>query len=264
MTISTSPPATSPRVEEGTGGAAADLLPAKADTRANTLKLFIAEEQEIWRQAYASFLNYHSEIRLVDATDDTSSERLVEVTKALSPDVMLLGVKTLKAAIVQKLELVREASPDIGLVLLFAFHDGQGITALREFSRGSGVGCAYLFKQTIDQGIQLTQVVHGVADGRVIVDHTLMGRLIGSQDSRDGALRGLSPRALEILGLLAEGYRNETIAKALSLDVKTIERHINSIYSTLDDTTGSKQPRVQAVLMYLRAKGLLSAEHLIE
>ena len=60
---------------------------------------------------------------------------------------------------------------------------------------------------------------------------------------------------------MAKGYRNDTIAEVLSRDVKTVERHINNIYTTLlgaEDELG--HPRVRAALMYLKANGLLSAE----
>ena len=70
-----------------------------------------------------------------------------------------------------------------------------------------------------------------------------------------------------MLGWLSRGYRNDTIAGLLSRDVKTIERHINNIYSKLsndllEDPVQSMHPRVRAVLMYLKATGLLSADKL--
>lgn len=236
----------------------------EADASPQAITLYVAEEQEIWRQAYASTLGQHPDIRVVDATGDTSGENMAEVVRTVGPDVLLVGVKTLKASTIEKLELVRESCRDVAFVLLFAFYDGEGIAALREFSRDSSVGCAYLLKHTIDKWDQLTQVVQAVAAGRVIVDRLVMEQLIRSQDPTDVALRGLSPKAQEVLGLLAKGYRNDSIAEALSRDVKTVERHINSIYSLFEDTTGSMHPRVQAVLVYLRAKGLLSTEQIIE
>ena len=216
------------------------------------------------RQAYESLLDHQPDISLAEITSDISSERLEEAAWTLNPDVMFLGVKTLKVTTVQTLELIREACPDMGLVLVFAFFDGQSIEALKKFSRNSSVGCAYLLKHTIDKGEQLTQVIRAVAEGRVVIDRIVMEQLISSGDSSIGPLRDLSPKALEILSLLAKGYRNDTIAEMLSRDVKTVERHINNIYSSLEDAADSMHPRVQAVLMDLKTKGLLSTEQLIE
>ena len=112
---------------------------------------------------------------------------------------------------------------------------------------------------------QLTHAICSVAEGRMIVDRTVMEELIKTGDTQNGMLRDLSPRFLEVLQWVARGYRNETIAGVLSRDVKTVERHINNIYTALlgpDDD--AKHPRVRAALMYLRATGVLSTDQLME
>ena len=38
-----------------------------------------------------------------------------------------------------------------------------------------------------------------------------------------------------LLGWLAKGYRYDSVAGLLSRDVKTVERHINNIYSKLQN-----------------------------
>ena len=223
-----------------------------------TIKLYLAEEQPILREAYQSFFSDQRAIEVVGSSGDTSSEALVSAARALKPKVILLGVKAVQGATVEKLALLREACPQVGLVLLFAFYDLQGIKALREFSSDASAGCAYLLKHTIDTVEQLVQVVYSVAQGRIIVDPMVMEELIRTGDARNSFLKELSPRELEVLGWMAKGYRNEAIAEVLSRDVKTIERHINNIYSKFQDTDDYSNPRVRAALLYLRATGLLS------
>ena len=43
----------------------------------------------------------------------------------------------------------------------------------------------------------------------------------------------LTPRELEVLGLLVAGKSNHEIAAALVLSVRTVERHISTIYEKL-------------------------------
>ena len=230
-----------------------------------TIKIFLAEEQQILKEAYLSFFSDQPFIEVLGSSDDTSAETLVEAGKALKPDAMLLGVKTVHRATVEKLDQLRLACPNMGIVLLFAFYDVQGLKALREFSKDASAGCAYLLKHTVDTVEQLTQVIHSVVEGRIIIDPMVMEGLIKSGDANNSFLRDLSPRELEVLSWMAKGYRNDTIADVLSRDVKTVERHINNIYSKLssdrdEDDNGSKHPRVQAALTYLKATGLLPVE----
>ena len=224
------------------------------------IKLFIAEEQQILREAYQSFFLPHPNIEVVGASGDTSGDSLVTAALALKPDTMLLGFKILQPATVERLEMVREKCPNVAMVVLSAYYDVKGIKALREFSKGTAMGCAYLVKYTIDTVEQLTQVIYSVAEGRIILDPAVMEGLITSGDSKAATLiKDLTARELEVLSWIAKGYRNPTIAEVLCLDPKTIERHINSIYSKLG-VPDSRHARVHAVTLYLRATGLLPAE----
>ena len=228
------------------------------------VRLYVAEEQLILKNAYQSFFAGDPRISLLGAANDTSTASLVAAVQQHQPEVMLLGVKALRTAVVDTLESVKDVYPEAAIVLLFAFYDAQGIKALREYSQGTSWGRAYLLKHSIDTVDQLIQVVCSVAQGRIIVDPVVMEQLVRTGDAPSGYLRELSPKALEVLSWMAKGYRNDTIADVLSRDVKTIERHINNIYSTLletdDETT---HPRAPAALMYLKATGLLSTDQLI-
>lgn len=68
-----------------------------------------------------------------------------------------------------------------------------------------------------------------------------------------GRLARLTKRQREVLSLMAQGYNNEAIARALVLEEKSVENHINRIFGQLQlgrDRTA--HPRVTAVLLYLR------------
>lgn len=122
------------------------------------------------------------------------------------------------------------------------------------------MGRAYLLKHTIDTVDQLIQVVCSVAQWRIIVDPMVMDGLINSADANGSLLSDLSPRELEVLSWMAKGFRNDTIAQVLSRDVRTVERHINSIYGKLEIDDASRDPRVNAALKYLQTTGSLPKE----
>ena len=239
--------------------------PVEAPAAPKTVKLLLAEEQQILMQAYRTFFTEHPDTDLLGCSSNTTADVLIDAVTFHQPDVILIGVKALRPSTVEMLIALKDAHPMLGVVLLFAFYDAQGIKALREFSRDVSVGRAYLLKHTIDTVDQLTHAITSVAEGRMIVDPTVMEELIKSGDSTSGMLRELSPKALEVLHWVSRGYRNETIAGVLSRDVKTIERHINNIYCTLlNSEDNERHPRVRAALMYLKATGVLSTEQVME
>jgi len=122
------------------------------------IRLYVAEEQQLLREAYQSVFQGHAYIEVVGASWETDGESLVGAASTLrpEPDTILLGIKVLQPVVVERLEMVRERCPDVAIVLLSAYYDVKGLKALREFSRGASVGCAYLLKHTIDTVEQLT------------------------------------------------------------------------------------------------------------
>ena len=84
--------------------------------------------------------------------------------------MVLIGGTVLKPDVVATLVKIRESLPEVALIVLSASHDIEGIRALREFSRGNSIGCAYLLKHTIDSADQIAQTIEFVADRRLVVD----------------------------------------------------------------------------------------------
>lgn len=91
----------------------------------------------------------------------------------------------------------------------------------------------------------LVRAIEVVAGGGIYVDPVLAGLLA----SREAAQRLplISPREREVLGLLAEGLRNEEIAARLELSPDTVRAHIRNAMRKLDADT-----RTHAVALALR------------
>ena len=233
-------------------------LPRDPQATKSDVKLFLTEEQQILREVYQDFFHDRPGIRLVGSSDAPEARALREAVTSLQPDVLQVGVKTLLVETVDVLEEICRSSPDLGVVLLFASCDARGTKRLRDFTANMTAGCACLHKYSIDRPDHLTHVIHSVVQGRVVIDPAMMEILMG--EPREGFLKDLTPRELDVLGWMARGYRNETIAEMLSRDINTIERHVNNIYSKVQvhgHAEGS-DPRVGAVLMYLSATGLVA------
>ena len=73
----------------------------------------------------------------------------------------------------------------------------------------------------------------------------LVDRLAGT--GRPRAADALTPRELEVLGLLARGYANKRIALQLGVTEKTVKTHVGHVLAKLDLTD-----RTQAALYAVR------------
>ena len=63
------------------------------------------------------------------------------------------------------------------------------------------------------------------------------------------ALEALTPREREVLHLVAAGQDNREIASTLTLSVRTVERHLQTIYRKLD-LAGSAPRTAAAALLF--------------
>ena len=91
---------------------------------------------------------------------------------------------------------------------------------------------ALFLKQSLDKIDQLCRTILAVSQGQVILDPPLATFMFAGKPECP-FLKQLTTRELEILSLLSQGYTNSAIAETLFIDIKTVEHHLNSMYSKL-------------------------------
>ena len=83
-------------------------------TKTDTLKLYVVEEQELYRELYRHVLPARENIELLQVSSTNDIEAIRQNVSELHPDVLLLSVKKLNGAIVGELEQMRNIYPEMG------------------------------------------------------------------------------------------------------------------------------------------------------
>jgi DNA-binding NarL/FixJ family response regulator len=145
---------------------------------------------------------------------------------------------------------IKEAHPEIGVLLLSQVVEAAHALVL--FSeRPEGFG--YLLKDRVLEIDDFLEAVRRVGRGGTAIDPDVIAQLLGRR-REDDPLGELTPRELEVLGLMAEGLSNRGICGRLFLSPKTVETHVNSIFMKLGLVTApDDHRRVLAVLAFLRS-----------
>ncbi len=228
-----------------------------AQSGSRTIKLLVIEEAELYRRLYER-LPLKGPVDIVGMSEDTA-----EITAAVTanpPDVLILGTKKLDKKIVAELGALREKNPDLGIVLLFVSYKGDDVAQLRDLTRKGSAGMGVFLKQSLDQLEQLLGIIVAVSRNQVVLDPLLANFMFATKPEIP-FLKELTPKETEILNLVAQGYTNSAIAHDLFIDVKTVEHHLNSLYSKLkaDGDFTNKHPRVTAARLYLQVTQELSS-----
>jgi DNA-binding NarL/FixJ family response regulator len=114
----------------------------------------------------------------------------------------------------------------------------------------------YRLKDQVAGVAVLADTLVRIAAGEIVIEPVLAATLVDrpSQPAR-GPLANLTDRERAVLRLMAEGRSNTGIATELFLSVKSVEKHIASIFAKLNLPTepAAHHRRVLAVLTYLRS-----------
>ena len=147
-------------------------------------------------------------------------------------------------------DAIRAAHPEIGVVVLSQYVEPE--YARRLFEHGSD-GRAYLLKERVADLDELGGAIRRVADGGSVVDPKVVEALIGVETNCDSvALDRLTERERDVLAEMAAGKSNSSIGEALFISARSVEKHINAIFTKLDLVqTDDVHRRVQAVLVFL-------------
>ena len=206
----------------------------------------------MFREAFGLLISLEPTVELVGALK--SGDEAIKMVPMLEPSVVLMDVKMPGMNGVDAAKQIRANHPEIGLILLTSYDDSEYI---RDFLKDDPRGKAYLLKHTLGTMDDLIRTIHDVASGRTVLDPIMVEKLTSQRGlAENSALNELTRREIEVLSLMARACTNTTIAGILFIQPRTVEHHINSIFSKLGMAPESGQhARVQAVLSYLKATG---------
>jgi DNA-binding NarL/FixJ family response regulator len=167
------------------------------------------------------------------------------------PDVAVLDVRLppgfrdegLRAAIAARKEI-----PGLPVLVLSQYVEE---TYAAELLAGGAEGIGYLLKDRVGRVEEFLDALRRVADGGTALDPEVVSQLMST---RSDPLRALTPREREVLGLMAQGLDNATIATTLVITERSVSKHIGAIFTKLGlPHTDSGHRRVLAVLAYLNS-----------
>jgi DNA-binding NarL/FixJ family response regulator len=169
------------------------------------------------------------------------------------PDVAIVDIRlppTFRDEGVRAALTLRERAPDTGILIVSQYVEQAYASELLADGRG---GIGYLLKDRIMDVDDFVAAVRRVGEGGTALDPEVVSQLL-SRRKAGGPLDALTPREVEVLGLMAEGRSNAAIAQQLVLTVGAVEKHVANIFAKLRlPPSGEDHRRVLAVLAYLRA-----------
>jgi DNA-binding NarL/FixJ family response regulator len=221
----------------------------------NKIQVFIISQQSLFKQGVEQTFSEIEDISISGITEVDDS--VVKAIDNLPPDVALLDIDGPSDNGIELAKKIKQRSPNIGVIVLSSnMDDNQLFLALK------AQAVAYLSKEVTSE--QLVETVRRVARGEHPINEYLTDRPkvaehvlqqfqeLSARSEAEAFMSPLTPREIEILQYIAEGYLNKQIAAELGISEQTIKNHVTSILRKLNANA-----RTEAVVVAIK-QGLIT------
>ncbi|MFF0161711.1 response regulator [Streptomyces sp. NPDC005263] len=198
-----------------------------------TIRVVIADDQQMVRQGFTVLLNTQPDIEVIGQAVD-GLDAIAQVAE-LAPDVVLMDIRMPELGGIEATRRITVERPGIRVLVLTTFDlDEYVYEALRAGASG------FLLKDA--SADQLAEAVRVVAAGDALLAPGITRRLI-AEFSRLGdrpraplkeRVGGLTERETEVLALIARGLSNAEIAESLVVAEQTVKTHVGRILVKLN------------------------------
>jgi DNA-binding NarL/FixJ family response regulator len=197
-----------------------------------TIRVLIADDQDIIRSGLTTILNGQPDIEVVGQAVD--GREAVELAHRLRPDVCLFDIRMPNVDGVEATRLLAgpEVDDPFAVVVITTFDTDAYVTgALRAGAKG------FLLK---DAGPELlVQAVHAAAEGDALIAPSITTRLLATfaetatSSSPTQPLSPLTEREEQVLVTVATGRTNQEIARELHISLSTVKFHLSSLMTKI-------------------------------
>jgi DNA-binding NarL/FixJ family response regulator len=212
-----------------------------------TIRVLVADDQELVRQGIETILAAEPEFEVVGGASD--GDEAVTMATELRPDVVLMDVRmpgTDGLEATRRLMAAQQPSPKV--VMLTTFDADEYVAeALRAGASG------FLLKDVPRR--RLVEAVRAVQEGETLLAPAITVRLVEAHLSarsplpeHQRLLGRLTARERQVLGEVCAGATNAEVASRLHLSESTVKTHVGQLLAK----TGSRD-RVQLVIFGFQA-----------
>jgi DNA-binding NarL/FixJ family response regulator len=183
------------------------------------IRMLSVEDHPVFREGLSTIIGSQPDMHLV-AQAANAVEALVEFRRH-RPDITLMDLRLPGSDGTDLLMTIRGEFPDARIIMLTTT-DGDG-----EINRAMRAGAAAYVLKSVPKN-ELLAAVRCVHAGRRYVPPDVAVRLAEHLGDED-----LTPRELDVLRLIRDGFRNKQIADHLSIAEGTVNFHIKNLVDKL-------------------------------
>lgn len=191
------------------------------------IKLIIAEDEPVARQAMARLFDLETDIEVVGEAEN--GEIAIDLARRALPDVILMDIRMPKLDGIKATQMIKQEMPNVAIVILTIYDDDTNV-----FQAIKAGAIGYILKDSpLDEAMNAVRaayrgegIMHPAIAGRVMKE---FARLHNERSTDLEMFADLTDREREVLKLIAQSKRNSEIAEVLFISEKTVKNHVSNI-----------------------------------
>jgi two-component system, NarL family, response regulator DegU len=219
------------------------------------IQVYVISQQSLFRQGIQHSLSSLSDITVVGVSEINDS--ILSFMDNNPPDVTLIDIDGSTEAGLTLARKIKQHSSSIAIVVMASNPNDEQL-----FEVLKGQAASYINKETTAE--QLVETIRRVSRGEHPINEALTTRPklaeqvlmqfqeLSRRSEAEQFLSPLTPREMQILKYIGQGYLNKQIAVELGISEQTIKNHVTSILRKLNANA-----RTEAVVLALR-QGLIT------
>jgi DNA-binding NarL/FixJ family response regulator len=199
-----------------------------AAKKSETITVLVADDHTIFRDGLRQLLDAEDDITVV--AEARSGSECLSLAERVKPAIVLLDLKMTPMDGFEVLSQLQATGSAAKPIVLTASEDEQDyVEAVRRGARGIVLKAAA--SERLLEGIRKVHRGEMWIDQRVAAD--VMKAMSDPRPVTRAERAQLTARELEIVSLVAQGFRNKEIADKLSISEQTVKNHLHNIFDKL-------------------------------
>jgi len=216
----------------------------EAGMRSTPAQVLIADDHELVRDGFKRMLSYEEDLEVVG--EAANGREAVELCRILNPDLILMDVRMPEMDGLEATRAIKAEQPLVSVLVVTTYENPD---YLLEAIKAGAAG--YILKDASNW--QLISAMRRALEGESPVNQELATQLIrrlasetpqpakpsfaaerATSPTSPRLLEELTPREIEVLGLMAQGKTNQAIAGILFISRATAKIHVRHIIAKLE------------------------------
>lgn len=200
------------------------LEDARIMSEQNRIRVMIVDDHTVVRGGLKFFLLAFDDMDLV--AEASGGEEALRLCEQVQPNVILMDLVMPGMDGIAATQAIHQRWPQIQIIVLTSFQEGDLVQKALQAGAVS-----YLLKNvSVDE---LAGAIRAAYKGRPTLAPEATQALIQSSTKPPAPIYDLTPRQIEVLALIVEGYSNVEIAQQLVVSSHTVRHHVSIILDKL-------------------------------